>query len=581
MQINVRRWFQLAAIVFLFVPACQTTSNTPVITHLPVTETPVATATSSPVPIPTPKIPPTLGPTPDITLPIFEGFGRVELLPDNFFIAYQAPPGNIYKSLSITGSGGGEEEKCGTTPLVRISPRSISFGIGGPGVLEICHFPLNEDVTITLTQPNGKVVTTSIYNDYKETRFCLPGTSVLENGKYKLEATSLGWAKAELTFIIKPPKDIQVFFPKTSVSVSGDNYFCEGEFNSDEPTAIYFRGLKPNETRQMLLYRSSGFFDVLYSTTWKITADGNGNVVEFITEPILDNNTSMSHYRIIEFEPNINFDQSPFYYTGRGGLNFRIINSQIPTPTPLGGGNKIPFEPKWIQIPAGSFLMGASPKDPNAEPIEKPQHSLTLPDYWIQVHETTNANYAQCVEAKKCISPQSTKSSTKSEYHGNPKYANYPVIYVTYNQAQEYCEWIGGKLPTEAEWEKAARSVYPKNEIFPWSTSVSEPNEDVANFGKIWHDTLWVGNYEARPGFFEGGLKDMAGNVWEWVEDWYKAYPDGNPKADKNFGEKFRVVRGGSFASDPVFLRISNRFYKDPNEASDSVGFRCVRTTAP
>lgn len=584
MPINTRRWFQLATIIVLFIFACQTTtSNTPVITHLPETNIPVVNTTSSPISIPTPIIPPTLGPTPNITPPTFEGFNRVELLPDNFFIAYQPPPGNVYDSLMIGGSGGGEEEKCSTTPLVRISPKSISYGIGGPGVLEFCHFPLNEDITLTLTQPNGKVVTTSIYNKYKETQFCLPGTSVLESGKYKLEATSLGWAKAELNFIIKSPKGIQVFFQKAHVSIAADNYFCAGELNSGEPTAIYFRGLKPNETKQMLLYRNSNFFEISYLTTWEIMADENGNVVEYIAEPMLDINTSISGYRIIEFDPNLNLELAS-RITGEGGLNFRIINSQFPTPTPtppLGTNSTIHLESNWIQIPVGSFLMGASPKDPNAEPIEKPQHSLTLPDYWIQGHETTNADYAQCVEAKKCTSPQSIKSRTKSEYYGNPKYANYPVIYVTYNQAQEYCKWIGGKLPTEAEWEKAARSIDPKNEIFPWSINVSSPNEDVANFDNIWHDTVLVGRYQLNPGFFDKSIKDMAGNVWEWVEDWYKAYPGANPKADENFGEKFRVLRGGSFASDPEFLRISNRFYKDPNESSDSVGFRCVRNATP
>lgn len=579
MDKKTHKTLSLITISVLIASACQTTSNiVTAVSKTPTSSNPVLTATASQIPIPTAVIPPTLEPTPDIETPIFEGFNRVEILPNNFFIAYQPPPGNVYDSLSVTGSGGGEKEECSTTPLVRISPKSISFGIGGPGVLEICHFPLNEDVTLTLTQPNGKIVTTSIYNDYKETQFCLPGTSILESGKYKLEATSSGWAKAELNFIIKPPKDMQLFFPKTYVSVSSDNYFCIGEFNSGEPTAIYFRGLKPNETRQMLLYRESGFFDVSYFTTWTITADENGNVVEYIDEPILDINTSSSHYRIIDFDPNIDFEQSPFYHTGGGGLNFSIVNSQFPTPTPF--PTKI-FQSTWVQIPHGSFLMGASPDDANAEDVEKPRNFLVLNEYWIQQTEVTNANYAECVEIKKCTEPQSKESNTRPEYYGNLKYNNFPVIYVTYKQAQQYCASINGRLPTEAEWEKATRSIVPNNEIFPWSLNIRKPSEEVANFGNIWQDTVIVGSYEPEPGFFTDNISDMAGNVWEWVEDWYDVYPGGDSQTDKNFGEKFRVIRGGSYASAPEFLRISNRFYKDPNESSDSVGFRCVKDTVP
>lgn len=581
MQINVRRWFQLAAIVFLFIPACQTTSNTPVTTHLPVTDAPVVTATSSPIPIPTAIIPPTLEPTPNITPPTFEGFNRVEILPNNFLIAYQPPPGNVYDSISIAGSGGGEEDECSKAPLVRISPRSRFLGIGGPGVFELCHFPLGEDVTINLTQPNGKVTTITVYNDYKETQFCLPGPSVVEPGKYKLEATSMNWAKDELDFVLKSPKEMTVYFPNLYAASDANYSWCEGEFSLDDSTAIYFRGLSPNETMQLLLYkyRSQGIGEYIYATTWTVTADENGNVVEYIAKPTLDTNTSITSYRIVKYNPNIDFDQVPFMYAGRGGLDFNVINSKIPTPTPpLMADPTIPLEPKWIQIPAGSFLMGASPKDANAEEIEKPQHSVTLPNYWILETEVTNENYAQCVKDNKCTSPQEKSSNTRPEYFGNPKYSNFPVVYVTYDQAQAYCKSIDGKLPTEAEWEKAARAFFPNNELYPWY-GAGKPNEDIANFGNIWHDTLSVSS-----GYYVGygdHPRNMAGNVWEWVEDWYKAYSGGNPKADKDFGEKFRVLRGGSFASDPEFLRISNRFYKDPSEASDSVGFRCVRTTAP
>lgn len=560
---------------FLITSACNTTTN--VITTVTSTPSinPVVTSTASQIPIPSAVIPPTLEPTPDIEPPTFEGFNRVEILPNNFFIAYQPPPGNIFESFAIGGSGGGEEKQCSSTPLIRLAPKppdTEKDRIGGPGALELCHFPLGEDVEIKITNPSGDVFTFTIINNYKITRFCLPGASILQNGEYRLEASSL-WANAALNFTLQKPEKMTVYFPETFAEGNDDFARCVGGINTGSSSAIYFRGLESNKSIQLLLYYEDQGY-LLYKTTWEITPDNNGNVVEYIENPQID--SYQYSFSVNVYNPNSNDDTG----LGDGRFSFIATNSSLPTPTPF--SQPFPTEvlqPEWIQISAGSFLMGASPNDPMAEPTEKPQHYVSPKEYWIQDIEVTNANYSTCVESGKCTPPQSNRSKTRTEYYGNPKYANFPVIYVTYEQAEQYCSAINGRLPTEAEWEKAARAFFPKNEIYPWQLGAGQPNEDIANFGNIWHDTLWV-----TWGYYDGygdHPRNMAGNVWEWVEDWYFAYPGTDLKADQNYGEKFRVIRGGSFASGAKFLRISNRFYKDPNEASDSVGFRCVRDTAP
>jgi len=213
-------------------------------------------------------------------------------------------------------------------------------------------------------------------------------------------------------------------------------------------------------------------------------------------------------------------------------------------------------------IPAGEFQMGSE----NGEGDEKPVHTVYLDAFYIDVYEATNARYAECVSTGDCKPPTSSSSYTRDSYYGEAQYADYPVIYVSWEMAKTYCEWRGGSLPSEAQWEKAARGGLEGME-YPWGNEnpVCEKGaQNGANFGSCGtRDTERVGSYSPN-GY---GLYDMAGNVWEWVLDWYQAdyyagSPARNPPGPSN-GE-YRVVRGGSWFDVARILRAAFRIWYYP-----------------
>jgi len=169
-----------------------------------------------------------------------------------------------------------------------------------------------------------------------------------------------------------------------------------------------------------------------------------------------------------------------------------------------------------VHVPAGTFQMGSSESDPNAEGDEFPQHSVTLDALWIDRTEVTNAQYRRCVEAGACQAP--TKCDWGSPNYGEDKKANHPVLCVDWHGAAAYCEWAGGRLPTEAEWEYAARG--PDSFIYPWGNDL--PDATLLNYAENVGDTSQVGSYSDGASWC--GALDMAGNLWEWVADWYDIY---------------------------------------------------------
>ena len=180
---------------------------------------------------------------------------------------------------------------------------------------------------------------------------------------------------------------------------------------------------------------------------------------------------------------------------------------------------------------------------------EAPQHTVYLDAYSIDKYEVANARYQACVDAGGCTAPHDPSSATRTSYYGNPDYAGYPVINVDWGQAETFCAWEGKRLPTEAEWEKAARGT--DGRIYPWGNQ--NPTCDLANGvvqGKrCVGDTSPVGSYAAGASPY--GVMDMAGNVWEWVNDWYDENyyshsPASNPPGPAT-GDT-RVLRGGSWA---------------------------------
>jgi len=220
-----------------------------------------------------------------------------------------------------------------------------------------------------------------------------------------------------------------------------------------------------------------------------------------------------------------------------------------------------------LYVPAGEFTMGS--EDGNAD--EKPVHTVYLDAFWIDQAEVTNAMYAMCVEAGACNEPRSKSSGTRDNYYGKSEFDNYPVVFVSWKDAYTYCRWASRRLPTEAEWEKAARGENAFT--YPWGND--RPNNNLLNYNKSVGDTAEVGKYP--NGASPYGAYDMAGNVWEWVNDWYDAYP-GNTVSSPGYGIIYRVLRGGSWSNDDINIRSANRYFglASVSGSNGNFGFRCA-----
>ncbi|MCD6552686.1 MAG: formylglycine-generating enzyme family protein [Chloroflexi bacterium] len=219
-----------------------------------------------------------------------------------------------------------------------------------------------------------------------------------------------------------------------------------------------------------------------------------------------------------------------------------------------------------VLIPAGPFIMGSDSDDPD----EAPQHEVDLPAFEIDLFEVTNAQFAAFVEA--------TGYQTDAEKGGEAGWRgfytegkdNHPVVKVSWNDAVAYCKWVGKRLPTEAEWEKAARGT--DGRIYPWGNEWDPARLNSYQSG--YRGTTPVGSF--ADGVSPYGVFDMAGNVWEWTADWYLPYPGSNYQ-DPYFGKENKVTRGGGWFEEPPQVRTSNRNCTSPIAANDDLGFRCAR----
>lgn len=282
----------------------------------------------------------------------------------------------------------------------------------------------------------------------------------------------------------------------------------------------------------------------------------------------------------ISSTPVPTFTSEPFTATAVTLPTETIVPTETiaPTETPfveptIGVGSTIIGADGMIlrYVPAGEFAMGS---DANSD--EQPIHSVTLDAYWIDQTEVTNAMYIKCVKANECKPPRELSSNTREIYFYNPGFGIYPVISVSWNDAVAYCSWIGRRLPTEAEWEKAARGT--DGRIYPWGND--KPSANFINMDNS--DTTEVGSYPDGASFY--GVLDMSGNVWEWVADWYdKAYyqtsPSSNPLGPES-GE-LRVLRGGSWFNLDHDVSSSQRYMNGPRFNLSRIGFRCSQSVTP
>lgn len=244
------------------------------------------------------------------------------------------------------------------------------------------------------------------------------------------------------------------------------------------------------------------------------------------------------------------------------GVLFTVKEKSIQPPV-MESDSPISFD--WITIPAGAFLMGSDKfRDKQAIDVETPQHQLTLPAYSITRMLVTNAQYKLFVDSTKHTPPQHWNNGRIPAGK-----ENHPVVYVSWRDAQAFCRWAGVRLPTEAEWEKAARG--PDKRIWPWGNE--SPTDRRCNFNGNVGDTTPVGRYPDGASPF--GVLDMAGNVWEWTSSLYKPYPydleDG--REAPTLGST-RTVRGGSWSNRANLVRCAYRRGDFPDYWQDYLGFR-------
>lgn len=214
---------------------------------------------------------------------------------------------------------------------------------------------------------------------------------------------------------------------------------------------------------------------------------------------------------------------------------------------------------------------------------EDPMHTVTLHGFWMDTTEVTNAMFKKCADTYKCSPPITYASSTHPSYFENSQFDDYPVIYIRWEQAVSYCQWAGRRLPTEAEWEYAARGGLAEME-YPWGNEVdgSKANfcdlncrEDVSDKSMGDGFTEIAPVYSFPPNNY--GLYEMAGNVAEYVSDWFGEYFAGSvidPSGPAS-GE-YKVVRGGSWSNQFIFLNVASRSSISPDSHGNWIGFRCA-----
>ncbi len=244
--------------------------------------------------------------------------------------------------------------------------------------------------------------------------------------------------------------------------------------------------------------------------------------------------------------------------------------SEPPPPEPEAPVDLPPPKPKpgdMVLIPAGEFMMGTDSVPANSQGLETPAHKVTMDKpYYIDVYEVTNGQWIKFL----------TESGTKVESNWRPLYSigkeDVPVANLTLDDAKAYCEWAGKRLPTEAEWERAARG--PENFRFPWG-DVYDPSKSNTN-DMSYNRPVDVGTFETDKSGY--GAYDMMGNVQEWTSDRLRPYPRSKARNNDAFKSRFRLyaLRGASYAFKGVSMSLTTRSGY-PAKAQYGTGFRCAK----
>lgn len=257
------------------------------------------------------------------------------------------------------------------------------------------------------------------------------------------------------------------------------------------------------------------------------------------------------------------------------------VSSPSAKPAPADIGMRYPLyydktlrgdEPgEMVLIPSGAFIMGTNDRLSD----EGPQHTVRLHAFHIDKYEVTNLQYKKFIDDTGRKSPKHFRNRTYPQGK-----IDHPVTFVTWYDAKEYCEWAGKRLPTDQEWEKAARGT--DGRTYPWGNDFAI---DRANTPQRWAqikqdgDTTPVGAFE--KGVSPYGIYDMSGNVWEWTSSWYEAYP-GNKTTSENYGEHYKTLKGGSwfdcsFYKCGISAPVYNRSFFALKVNNDTFGFRCAK----
>lgn len=253
------------------------------------------------------------------------------------------------------------------------------------------------------------------------------------------------------------------------------------------------------------------------------------------------------------------------------------VPKRVDTPAPV--SPRRPWEPRtfddgvYVWVPPGSFMMGCTPGDIECVDDESPRHRVTLTrGYWMARTEVTVGQYRR---SGRSMPPEPRRSFNKGWAS-----TEHPIVNVTWNEADAYCKAIGGRLPTEAEWERAARGGHDEWR-YPWGSSISHENanySDEQGGRDQWAYTAPVGQFAPN----DYGLFDMAGNVWEWTADWNGEYPSSDATDPRGpTSGRYRVLRGGSWGVTARVLRVSDRNDDFPANRSGTLGVRCVRDALP